>query len=144
VLDGCKSFGYNYQIVVRVLTIHNFHKGNLGYLSLNHGDSNYMWEDWTLQTVHYSTIALSTKTNKLVQYKTTFKSQITIKEQQIRLNKKWYPFGSLTSLTQKTRIPTNKKCSGLKLIYPTSRALNLNSHTIMRMFYTPFLVCKSI
>jgi hypothetical protein len=46
VLDGCKRRGCNYQIVVRALAIDNFHKGNLGYLSLNHGDSNHLWGDW--------------------------------------------------------------------------------------------------
>jgi hypothetical protein len=53
--------------------------------------------------------------------------------------------GSPTSLTQKTKKPTNQKSGGLRLFRtPKSRALNLSSHTISRTFCTPFLICGSI
>ncbi len=50
------------------------------------------------------------KTNKLVQYKTTLKSQFTIEEHQTRLNKKWYPFG-ISNFTY----PKNQKTNQFKI-----------------------------
>jgi hypothetical protein len=48
-------------------------------------------ESFKLPTVAHVSCLQKNKM-KLVQYKTTLKSQITIEEQQRRLNKKWYPF----------------------------------------------------
>jgi hypothetical protein len=53
---------------------------------------------------------LPTKINKLVEYKITLKSQITIEEQQRRFNKKWYPF-EITNFTN----PKNQKTNQLKI-----------------------------
>jgi hypothetical protein len=48
-------------------------------------------------------------------------------------------------LSQITKKPTNKKSSGLILFKtPYSKALNLSSHTISRMFSTLFFICISI
>jgi hypothetical protein len=58
-------------------------------------------EDSTFLIAHCNTSGLPTKTNTLVQYKTTFNFQVRIELGNGRLNKKWYPFGITISLTQK-------------------------------------------